>query len=205
MAENLTRAWWARLRGKLGAKPCPYRFAWVLDMPMRAWHAGPEKIVGAFGLEAGEKVLEIGAGTGYYSLYAARIVGRGGEFLALDIQLPMLLELRRRNLKTGGIPMQLVQASAAGIPVRTGSLDHVFLTAVLGEIPDRPLALQEIRRVLRQGGRLSVSEQLPDPDYVALRTLRRELMPLGFVEQRSRGWWTYTSTWRAAGNAASSE
>ena len=63
MAENLIRAWWARLRGQLGAKPCPYRFAWVLDMPMRAWHAGPAKILGAFGLEPGEKVLEIGPGT----------------------------------------------------------------------------------------------------------------------------------------------
>ncbi len=96
------------------------------------------------------------------------------------------------------MPVLLVQASAVEIPILTGSVDHVFLTAVLGEIPDRPRALAEIRRVLREGGRLSVSEQLPDPDYVALRTLRRELAPLGFVEDRSRGWWTYTSTWTVA-------
>ena len=194
MAENLIRAWWNRLRGQLGAKPCPYRFAWVLDMPMRAWHAAPEKILGAFGLEPGERVLEIGPGTGYYSIPASRLVGGGGAFLALDIQLPMLLELRRRNAKAAG-PVHLFQASAVEIPILTGSVDHVFLTAVLGEIPDRPRALAEIRRVLRLGGRLSVSEQLPDPDYVALRTLRRELTPLGFVEVRSHGRWTYTSTW----------
>ncbi len=205
MAEDLIRSCWARLRGKLGAKPCPYRFAWVLDLPMRAWHAGPEKIVGAFGLEAGERILEIGPGTGYYSIHASRLVGRDGAFIGLDIQLPMLLELRRRNAAADGMPMQLVQASAEAMPVLTGSLDHVFLTAVLGEIPDRPTALAEIRRVLREGGRLSVSEQLPDPDYIALRTLRRELTPLGFVEQQSRGWWAYTSTWVASGGAPRSE
>ena len=185
MAENLIRAWWARLRGSLQARPCPYRFAWVLDMPMRAWSAGPKKIVGAFGLEMGNRVLEIGPGTGYYSIHASRLVGREGAFLALDIQLPMLLELRRRNAKADGMPMQLVQASAVGIPILTGSLDHVFLTAVLGEIPDRPAALREIRRVLRQRGRLSVSEQLPDPDYVSLGTLRRELTPLSSPGRRS--------------------
>ena len=198
VAENLIRGWWARLRGQLGAKPCPYRFAWVLDMPMRAWHAGPAKILGAFGLEPGEKVLEIGPGTGYYSICAARAVGSEGAFVALDIQLPMLLELRRRNEEADGSPVLLVQASASEIPLLTGSVDHVFLTAVLGEIPNRLKALLEMRRVLREGGRLSVSEQLPDPDYVPLGTLRRELAPLGLVEERSRGWWTYTSTWTVA-------
>ena len=197
MAESLFRGWWARLRGRLGAKPCPYRFAWVLDMPMRGWHAGPAKILGAFGLQPGEKVLEIGPGTGYYGIAAARLVGGAGTYVALDIQLPMLLELRRRNTRAGGMPMRLVQASAEEIPIRTGSLDHVFLTAVLGEIPNRTRALAEIRRVLRAAGRLSVSEQLPDPDYVALPTLRREVAPLGFGEEKSRGWWIYTATWTA--------
>jgi ubiquinone/menaquinone biosynthesis C-methylase UbiE len=164
---------------------------------VRAWHAAPAKILGAFELGVGERVLEIGPGTGFYAIHAAPRVGPEGTFFALDIQLPMLLELKRRNARADGAPMKLVTASAAEIPLRTGSLDHVYLTAVLGEIPDRPVALAEIRRVLRPGGRLSVSEQLPDPDYVTLRRLRRELAPLGFVEERSRGWWVYTATWRA--------
>lgn len=199
MAENLLRAWWDRLRGTLQPRPCPWSFAWVLDLPFRAWHAPPSKILGAFDLKAGQRVLEIGPGTGFYAIHAAPLVGPEGAFLALDIQLPMLLELRRRNQKANGAPMKLLQASATEIPLGTASLDHAYLTAVLGEIPDRPAALREIRRVLRPGGRLSVSEQLPDPDYVTLGTLRRELTELGFVEDRSHGWWTYTSTWRMQG------
>lgn len=193
MAETIFRSWWERLRGSLHPRPCPWRFAWLLDLPFRPT---PGKVLGAFDLRAGERVLEIGPGTGFYAIHAARRVGPDGAFFALDIQLPMLLELRRRNEKAGGAPMKLLQASAAEIPLAAGSLDHVYLTAVLGEIPDRPAALAEIRRVLRPGGQLSLSEQLPDPDYVSLATLRRELPPHGFVEERSDGRWTLTSTWR---------
>jgi len=72
----------------------------------------------------------------------------------------------------------------------------VFLVTVLGELPNRRQALEEIRRVLRPGGRPSVSEQFPDPDFVALRTLRRELVEVGFVEKVTNGHLVYTSTWR---------
>jgi len=66
---------------------------------------------------------------------------------------------------------------------------------VLGGIPDRDVALAEIRRVLRGGGRLSVSEQFPDPDFVTRHGLRRELTARGFAEEKTRGWLFYTSTW----------
>ena len=69
---------------------------------------------------------------------------------------------------------------------------------MLGEFPDRPRAIGEIVRVLRRGGRLSVSEQLPDPDFIPLRALRSELGAAGLVEESSRRHrvLTYTSTWR---------
>jgi ubiquinone/menaquinone biosynthesis C-methylase UbiE len=72
----------------------------------------------------------------------------------------------------------------------------VYLITVLGELPDRAAALAEVRRVLRPGGRLSVSEQLPDPDYITPRALRSELSTAGFIEDSTRGLVVYTSTWR---------
>ena len=59
--------------------------------------------------------------------------------------------------------------------------------------PDRLRALDEIVRVLRPMGRLSVSEQLPDPDFVTKSTLRSELGQLGFTELSTRGHAFYTS------------
>ena len=90
------------------------------------------------------------------------------------------------------------------MPLRSGSVDHVLLITVFGEIPARAGALQEVKRVLRPGGRLSVSEQFPDPDFVTVKTLRRELTAAGFVEERTNGRLWYTSTWSPGAPAATS-
>jgi ubiquinone/menaquinone biosynthesis C-methylase UbiE len=175
--------------------PCPFSHAAVLESPLRVLVAGPKRILGAFGLAEGERVLEIGPGIGYYSLEATRRVGERGRLTCLDIQRDMLLEVRRRILVAGQDNAGFVQASAIMLPLRSDSVDHVFLIAVLGEIPDRPQALAEIRRVLCPGGRLSVSEQFPDPDFVTRRALRRELQAAGFIENVTQGHLFYTSTW----------
>jgi cyclopropane fatty-acyl-phospholipid synthase-like methyltransferase len=59
MAESFFRAWWDRFRGRLKPVPCPF------SSPLRALVASPQRILGAFGLSAGERVLEIGPGIGY--------------------------------------------------------------------------------------------------------------------------------------------
>lgn len=197
MAESFFRAWWDRFHGRLKPVPCPFSKAAGLNSPLRALVASPQRTLGAFGLAVGEYVLEIGPGIGYYSLEAARRVGKSGRLTCLDIQREMLLETRRRLLQAAG-EANFIQASATALPLRSGSIDHVFLITVLGEIPDRPRALAEIHRVLRPAGQLSISEQLPDPDFVTRRTLRHELREAAFVEKVTRGWLNYTSTWRKA-------
>lgn len=186
--------WWDRLHGRLKPGPCPFALAGVLGMPGRRLVAGPEKVLSAFGVSAGERVLEIGPGTGFYSLEAARRVRHSGRLICLDVQFEMLRETRRR-VERSGFTADVVQADARALPLKRGSVDHVYLVGTLGEIPDRTRALAEIRRVLRPGGRLSVSEQLPDPDFVTPRALRRELRSAGFVEETTQGWLFYTSTW----------
>jgi SAM-dependent methyltransferase len=194
MAEGgLLRTWWLRARGRLEPRPCPYSDAAVLESPLRSWFGGPRRILGAFGLGPGERVLEVGPGIGYYSLEAAARIGASGRLICLDVQGEMLRETRRRLRGAGGF----VRASAVALPFASEAFDRVFLITVLGEIPDRAEALREIRRVLRPGGRLSISEQLPDPDYVRLAVLRRDLAATGFVEEASRRHraLAYTSTW----------
>ncbi|MFN7970907.1 MAG: methyltransferase domain-containing protein [Acidobacteriota bacterium] len=165
-------------------------------MPGRRLVAGPERVLAFFGIRAGQAVLEVGAGTGFYSVEAARRVGASGLLVCLDVQTKML-ERARARLEEAGLAARFVRADAAKMPLQSGSFDQVFLITVLGEIPDQPSALAEIRRVLRPGGRLSVSEQFPDPDFVTPGTLRRQLRAAGFSEIWTRGWLFYTSTWSA--------
>ncbi len=198
MLRTILRGWLDRLRGQLKPGPCPFSLARVLDMPGRRLVASSQKILSAFRVGPGGRVVEIGPGTGFYSVEAARRVGHSGRLLCLDIQLEMLQETRRR-VEDAGLTAIFIRTDARSLPLQSRSIDHLYLIGVLGEIPNRPRALAEMRRVLRPGGHLSISEQLPDPDFVTLATLRRELRLAGFREVRTRGYVFYTSTWSNPG------
>lgn len=194
----VARGWWDRLRGRLEPGPYPFARATLLDSPLRTLFFGPARVLARFDVKPGERVLDIGSGTGYYSLEAARRIGDGGRLTCLDIQHEMLLESRRRLCAAGLERAQCIQGKAEDLPFAANSFDHVLAVTVLGEVPDRVQALSEIRRVLRPCGRLSVSEQLPDPDFITLDTLRCQLRASGFAEEESRRHFllAYTSTWR---------
>jgi ubiquinone/menaquinone biosynthesis C-methylase UbiE len=110
--------------------------AGVLETPGRRLLAGPARVLAAFGIGRGQRVLEIGPGTGFYSLEAARRVGPSGKLICLDIQEEMLQETRRR-LAAAGLTALFVRADARRLPLRSAALDHVVLITVLGEIPER--------------------------------------------------------------------
>jgi ubiquinone/menaquinone biosynthesis C-methylase UbiE len=196
VAESILRAWWDRLRGRLQPRPCPCSLVGWLELPGRGLVAGARRVLREFGVGAGQTVLEVGPGTGFYSVEAARRVGPSGRLVCLDVQRPML-ERTRVRLIAADLRALFVQGDARAVPLGSGSVDQVFLITVLGEIPERAKALAELKRVLRPGGRLSVSEQFPDPDFVTPGQLRRELRAAGFVEEKTRGSLFYTSTWSA--------
>ncbi len=89
----------------------------------------------------------------------------------LDIQLAMLRKLRAR---LGDEAPPLVCANGASLPFHAGSFDRIYMSHVLGEIPNRVAALAECARVLREDGILAVTEGLPDPDFISRGALIRE-------------------------------
>ncbi len=69
---------------------------------------------------------------------------------------------------------------ASVLPFKDGGLNLAYLVGVLGEIPDKDGALRELHRVLDQGGALSISEVLIDPDYSLRRTTIARAGEAGF-------------------------
>lgn len=97
-----------------------------------------------------ERALEIGAGTGYFSLNLLR-AGVIGEAVATDISPGMLARLDRSATKLG-LTVDTAACEATALPFEADSFDLVFGHAVLHHLPDLDASFREFRRVLRPGG-----------------------------------------------------
>ncbi len=185
-----------RLVRKLWHVPAPAFIGRFLDSDFRRWLQPPEQIIARSGIAEGMQVLEVGCGSGAYTTFVARAVGESGEVHALDIQPAMLAQLARKLQRPENRELtnvRLHQASAYALPFEDGELDLVYMVTVLQEIPDRARTLAEIRRVLRPGGILAVTEWITDPDYVLSSTTVRGGINAGFQVAALLGnLWAYT-------------
>lgn len=179
----------ARLRGP-GVYPVEFA-GWLLN-PLRHLICPASLIVRRLRLEPSDRVLEIGSGPGYFSPSIARRITTG-RLTLFDMQAGMLDMAARRLTQRGQRNVACCTGDAAHLPFRDGSFDVALMVAVLGEVTDRRAALREAARVLRLGGRLSVTELPGDPDFVPLDRLREEAGEAGFLfETRFGPRWHFT-------------
>ena len=114
----------------------------------------PEKILREAGLKPGQIFADIGAGPGFFTIPAARIIGPSAIAFAVDTQAEMLIDLRdRRNPPDNVI---LMKSEEYEIPIGDFEADFTLLAYVLHETPDKVRLLREIKRVMKPGATLLV-------------------------------------------------
>jgi L-amino acid N-acyltransferase YncA/precorrin-6B methylase 2 len=142
----------------------------LADVPVE--QAGLSRGTPVAGVEpqAGDVVLDLGSGAGGDVLAAARRVGPAGRAIGLDMA-PGMVDLARRNAAEQGITnAEFREGRIEEIPLPDDSVDVVVSNRVITLSPDRPRVFAEIARVLRPGGRVSISDLVAEPDvdrYVA--------------------------------------
>jgi SAM-dependent methyltransferase len=172
--------WWRR-----NPSACPYG--------QRFWIEAPHPFITRARLREaldpapGSTLLEVGPGTGYYTLPVAEWIGSGGTLHVFDIQQEMLDHTLRRARAVGLDNLEPRQGDARRLPYADATFDAAFLVTVLGEIPDQQAALDELARVLRPGGRLVVGELAGDPHMVRLGPLRERAGRAGLRFERRVG------------------
>lgn len=102
----------------------------------------------------GQRVLDVGTGDGQYAIHAAL---RGAQVTAVDSSREMLEAARRRAFEQG-LQLELQLGNASKLPFRDDTFDVVLAVTVLCLVPDAQLAVREMVRVLRPGGRLLLGD-----------------------------------------------
>lgn len=145
----------------------------------RLWKRQSLRLIGA---RAGQRVLDLAAGTGDLSIGLARDVGRSGQVVVSDINAAMLEEGRDRILNEGLTGnLDFVIADAEQLPFPPRSFDRISIAFGLRNVTRIPRALAAMREALRPGGKLVVLEfsQLYVPPLQPLYDLYSfQLLPL---------------------------
>jgi ubiquinone/menaquinone biosynthesis C-methylase UbiE len=136
----------------------------------------------------GERILEVGPGTGYYSLGVAERLGPEGRLTVVDVQQEYLDHTMQAAAEGGVGNMEPALADATALPFEDSTFDGTYLVTVLGEVPDQEAAVRELRRVVKPGGRVVFGETPLDPHIVTLGSLQRLGAAAGLrFEERSGG------------------
>jgi ubiquinone/menaquinone biosynthesis C-methylase UbiE len=144
--------------------------AMSLWLRLREWFGDPRSRLIEAGLEKGQTLLDYGCGIGSYAIPAARIVEEGGLVYALDIH-PLAIEAVWKRSAREKLTNIRTICSGRDTKLPDNSVDVVLLYDVLHSVHDKQGLLQELHRVLKPNGRLSIV-----PDHMTrddlLETLR---------------------------------
>jgi len=151
-----------------------------LDRADRATWQKPDEVVSALGLAGEETVVDLGAGSGYFTFRLAKALPRG-KVIAADTEPEMVRHIHHRTM-TEGIPnvaATLIKPDDPGVPP---AADLVFLCDVLHHVADRSAWLGRLVAEMRPGGRFVLIEfkegNLPEGPPASVKLARAQLMEL---------------------------
>jgi ubiquinone/menaquinone biosynthesis C-methylase UbiE len=129
----------------------------------------PDSAIDALGVKPGMTVADVGAGSGYFTVRLARRVGPSGKVFAQDIQPEMLRLLRRRLEKADFRNVETVLGTEGDPKLEPNSLDLILMVDVYHEFSQPQRMLRELRKALKDDGRMVLLEYRKEDPWVPIR------------------------------------
>jgi arsenite methyltransferase len=131
-------------------------WAGVFESPDRVKWQKPDEVVRALDLKPGQTVIDIGAGTGYFTRRFAKAVGPSGAVIGLDVE-PGMIDYMKANAKKLGLQNYHARVVKADDPeLSPNSADVIFFCDTLHHVDDRLAYLRKLAPALKPGGRIAV-------------------------------------------------
>jgi ubiquinone/menaquinone biosynthesis C-methylase UbiE len=134
----------------------------LLDDAWRHEHLDPHVFWRRVGLEPGQVVVDVGAGTGYFALPAAEAAGPTGRVYACDVSPRMVAHINARARERGYKRVEALLSTESALPLPTGHADLVLAAFVLHEAANPYCLLEELGRVVASRGRILILDWRPD-------------------------------------------
>lgn len=144
-------------KGILEDAGCPWWICWTFDNPLRRLIHNPREILQDL-INEGDTALDIGCGEGYFTIDMARLAGKAGRVIAIDLQEHMLMVLRRRA-KRAGMSDSIVLVLANPDKLNSAyPADFAQMFWMLHEVSDKRRILTDLFAVMKPGGRFLIVE-----------------------------------------------
>ena len=166
---------------------CPWWMGYLLASPLRRLGQNPNKILAPY-IREGMTVLEPGPGMGFFTLELARLVGRSGRVIAMDIQPQMLKTLEKRARKANlheRITLRRAETNRMGVDDLKETADFVFAFALVHELPDAAGFFTEMFAALKPQGRMLLSEPSGHVSETAWQETQTLAQAAGFQQPQS--------------------
>jgi SAM-dependent methyltransferase len=136
-------------------------YLWLLERPERDAYQKPDEVMAALAFRPGERVADIGAGSGYFARRVSKAVGPAGVVWAIDIAPEVLeyLEARARREGLGNVRIQRVQPDDPQLPA--AGVDTILMVDTLHYVKERAAYARRLRAGLAPGGRVVVIDFIP--------------------------------------------
>ena len=164
-----------------------------LDRPERDDQEKPSIVLDALKLRGGETVVDLGAGSGYFTFRIAPRVGRAGKVLAVEIQDEMLQTIRQRAQALKVTNVEAVKGSETDPNLPARAVDLVLMVDVYHELAYPFEVMTKIREALKPGGRIVFVEyRKEDPDVpiklvhkMSVEQVKREMKAVGLAHMQT--------------------